>query len=410
MGAAVKERRGSALVMSLVCVGALASVSVVMVAISSAAMSEQRAATERVNVEYLAQAGLEVGLAAVRAGGVGSLGSQSQPVTSESGTFWVAADDSTPGMKVLTATARDERTAAGLELTLRQVSTSQWRYAAFGDLSLHIDSNARVDSYSSHATSYAAQAVNGAGSDQHANSDGDVGSNGNITMDQNSKVWGDAACGHESTISILVNAFVTGSTTPASEPMALDPIVVPAYASAGNMTITADTTIAAGDYYWPDFVCDNNRTVTLTGPSNIVVNNFELLAGASFVVDPTSGPVNLYVIDNFELNSNSQLYSTRYYPGDLRVNLVSDNIADPDVAIVLDTIDFASNTKMWGALYAPNALVNIDSNFELFGSLIAREVDLDSNGFVHFDEDLAADLGSLTFEWQKVACRKVACD
>jgi hypothetical protein len=257
---------------------------------------------------------------------------------------------------------------------------------------------------------YASQATNGSGSDQHADTDGDVGSNGDITLDQNSHVWGDANCGPDGTTTVLGNAVVAGSTTPAPEALELEPIVVPSYASNGDKTISANSTIAAGNYYWPTFVCNTNKTVTLTGPSTIVVNNFTLRGGSAFVIDPTNGPVTLYVIDNFVLNSNSQMYSTRYYPGDLRVNMISDNIADPDVAIVLDTIDFASNTKMWAALYAPNALLTINSNFALYGALIARQVDLDSNAFIHYDESLAADLGSNTTDWQKVACRKVTCE
>lgn len=402
------QRSGNALVMSLVCVGSLAALSMAMVTMSSASMNEQRAASERVVVEYLAQAGIETSIAAVKAGANGDVGSQQTPQSIGGGTYFVAVTNPVAGQKILTATANANGNSAALELTLREVSTSLWRYAAFGDIALHMDSNARVDSYDSHGGTYAAQAVNGSGTDQHASVNGDVGSNGNITLDQNSQVWGDATCGPSGSTVLLVNAEVTGSQLPSSEPMALDPILVPTYASSGDMSIAANTTIAAGDYYWPNFVCNNNRTVTITGPANIVVNNFRLRSGAQFVVDASAGPVNLYVIDNFVLNSNSLLYSTNYVPGDLRVNLVSDNIADPDVTITLDTIDFASNTKMWGALYAPNALITINSNFELFGALIARQVDLDSNGFIHYDESLASDLGALTTEWQKVAFRKVS--
>jgi hypothetical protein len=49
---------------------------------------------------------------------------------------------------------------------------------------------------------------------------------------------------------------------------------------------------------------------------------------------------------------------------------------------------FNSNAKMYGTIFAPNAKVSIDSNFELFGAVIAREVSLSSNSMIHYDEQL----------------------
>ena len=55
---------------------------------------------------------------------------------------------------------------------------------------------------------------------------------------------------------------------------------------------------------------------------------------------------------------------------------------------------------MYGTMYAPNAAVTVRSNFELFGSVVARSVDLSSNARVHFDEALlsATATGAPTFE------------
>jgi hypothetical protein len=57
-------------------------------------------------------------------------------------------------------------------------------------------------------------------------------------------------------------------------------------------------------------------------------------------------------------------------------------------------------------VYAPHALINIDSNFELFGSLVAQQVDLDSNSRIHFDEALLTsgenDGGFTTLCWREL--------
>jgi hypothetical protein len=63
----------------------------------------------------------------------------------------------------------------------------------------------------------------------------------------------------------------------------------------------------------------------------------------------------------------------------------------------VDLLDFDSNAKMYASIYAPNALVEINSNFELFGALMAKELILDSNCKIHYDESLAeADIYSTT--------------
>jgi hypothetical protein len=67
---------------------------------------------------------------------------------------------------------------------------------------------------------------------------------------------------------------------------------------------------------------------------------------------------------------------------------LSDNVINPEVTVQLDTVDFDSNSKIWGVVYAPNARVVLDSNFELYGSLMARSLDIDSNATFHFDEAL----------------------
>ena len=42
-----------------------------------------------------------------------------------------------------------------------------------------------------------------------------------------------------------------------------------------------------------------------------------------------------------------------------------------------------------GTIYAPNAAIDIDSNFELFGAIVARSLHLDSDSKIHYDESLA---------------------
>jgi hypothetical protein len=173
-----------------------------------------------------------------------------------------------------------------------------------------------------------------------------------------------------------------------SEPLDMPDLVLPTYTSYGALTVSTNTSVAAGDRTYSDVVVNNNRTLTIHGPANVVMTNLRLRSGGSLQVDTSGGPVTLWVIDNFIMDSNAVMSPLNHLPQDLRVNLLSDNVINPEVTIQLDTVDLASNTKLYGMVYAPHAAVTIRSNFELFGSLVARSVDLDSNASFHFDEAL----------------------
>jgi hypothetical protein len=124
-------------------------------------------------------------------------------------------------------------------------------------------------------------------------------------------------------------------------------------------------------------------------------------------VDTTNGPVDIYVMNDFIMGSNTTFAPADWIPSGLEVTLLSDNVIDPSLAVDLDDVNFESNAQFCGVVYAPNAIVEIDSNFEFFGSLIARQVHLDSNAKVHFDEALLVAPVNQDRQFETVAFRHV---
>jgi hypothetical protein len=143
------------------------------------------------------------------------------------------------------------------------------------------------------------------------------------------------------------------------------------------------------------------------GPASIVASSLVLGSNSSIVVDDANGPVVFYVLDNFIMNSNATIRPSSDSPLSVTVNLLSDNVINPEVTVQLDTVDFDSNSKIWGTVYAPNARVVLDSNFELFGSLMARSLDMDSNATFHFDEALVDATANGAPVWETVGWREV---
>lgn len=376
--------------------------SVAMLSVNLSRSRAARAAAERVHVQYVAQAGLNRAAAELVQGGSGAVGSSGAPVAYGESVFWVDAVEAQPGVFTLTATGVGDRTGACLEMTLVQELDSIWDWAAFGDTQLTTDANAQIDSYDSTAGTYAFQAVNGTGAEQHAGTDGDIGSNGDVLADTNVKVWGAATCGPDATTTITGNAQVSGATTPLAEPVTLPPIVLPAIPYPSSLTVNGSSSLPAGDHGFSTLTVKG--TLTVTGPARLVLGSFVIKSAAELVVDATAGPVEIWVINDFLINSNSLMHSTTDTPADLAINLLSDNIINPeiDVDVDADSVDFNSNAKIFGTIYAPNAHLEVDSNFELFGSMVASSIHLASNSKIHFDESLAAAREDGTWEWVRV--------
>ena len=381
------RRRGSALMAMVLCVVGMAAISMALMAVHLGDSKEQRGEKDEMRAAYVSQAGLSQAMYQLRRGESGNVGTPQAPVAWGGSQCWVQEFYVTPSIVRLRASGLDNGTGAAQELVVRAVPNTIWMYGAFGREHLQMDAYARVDSYNSDLGSYASQAT-GSGYDLHALENGNVGSNGDITMDVNGTVWGDAIAGPTHTTSILGNADVFGSTTPATALVNLPSINVPDYPSMGPITVANNTTLASGNYCFTNMRVNSSKTLTIQGPANVVVTNLELKSSASLLIDATNGLVTFYVLDDFIMNSNAQFRSTDSVPEDLRINLLSDNVINPEINVQLDEILLDSNTQVHGTILAPNAEIVIDSNFQMFGSMMARRLDLSSNARIHFDESL----------------------
>lgn len=381
-------RRGSTLVVVALLMAAVAMLSLSLLTVLRSSQKENQGSRESLSALYACEAGLTRAVDSLSMGGSGAIGSKQSPEAFGDQRFWVEATPIGDGRIALQAYGRDDSATLGVELVVQPSSQGFFRWAAFGDENLHMDANARTDSYNSNDGDYAA--VNGSGSNTYANTEGDIGSNQSISMDSNIGVWGDANPGPSGSVTGDLGN-ISGNTTPMPATVELPDIVLPFAASGVDLTVSGATTLASGSHAFGMLQVNNTKTLTITGPATIVCNDFKLKSGGQVIVNAANGPVEFFVINDFVLNSNTTIKSNDLEPLDVAFNLMSDNVLDPgiDVDFDEDLVDFDSGSMMYGTIYAPSAAVTIDSNFELFGSLVARRVDLDSNCRIHFDEALA---------------------
>ncbi len=370
----------------------LAGLSVGLLAITSSSLKETGSAKESISTRLIAEAGLNAAYLDLRTGGTGNVGTSKAPIAFDGATYFATAANAGGARIQLTATGRNQTSQSRVTMTVVPQSSPFFQWALFGRDGVQMSSNSTTDSFDSAKGSYASQAIYGSGSSKHAASDGEVGSNSSITLSQNARVFGDATPGPSSTTSVLGNATLTGSNTPEKAPVDMPAIDLPSVKTSGALTVSKNkaTTIGPGTFHYSNLLCDTGSTLTVVGPTVLICDSFQLGSGTNFIVNGKNGGVHLFVVDNFNIASNVAMHSLTNTPSDLRIDLESDNVLDPgiDVNFVPDTIGFASNSYLYGTVYAPNADVTISSNFQLYGSLVARGAHLSSNCQVHYDESL----------------------
>lgn len=375
----------------------------------------QQGTQDQLNANYIAEAGLSVAMMELASGVTpanANQGTEDQWIAMGDGSYWVDAVQNADGSISLTSTGVENDAGSRIELVVQEVPTSNQVWAAFGDEFLTLDSNAQVDSYNSVLGSYASQDVNGNGSNSFALSNGNIGSNGNIAADSNVKVFGDVTPGPTGSAVVTGNAVVSGSTAPATSLVGMPAIVIPTLTSLGDMNFDGSGSgafhsfIPAGSHEMGVVEVDMSN-LSIIGPATLVFDSLRIDSNSQVTIDASNGPVEIFVRNDFVLNSNAKLASITETPADLKINLISDNILDPNLNVDLDEVDFNSNASIYGTIYAPNASVEINSNFELFGALMARRVHLDSNAKVHFDEALMNSTNTGDIEYERVAWRQV---
>jgi len=262
-----------------------------------------------------------------------------------------------------------------------------------------------VDSYNPNLGTYASQpkVKIPPHNDFVVSTHGNIGSNQGINLATNDRIYGDAIPGPGASISgIGGNTFATGSTAPALTPVPMPPVVVPPIPVTslvklvGQFDPAAQRTIGPGDFHYGALTVGNQAALTIKGPARIVLDAFMTSSGCSLNIDATSGPVEVYFTGAATFVSN--------------MNVTSNSPTAQSISFQFSSalpVDLKSNATFIGTLYAPLATMKVSSNWIVYGSVSARQVQLASNSQLHFDETLlAASLSEgsvLTIKsWQRI--------
>jgi hypothetical protein len=366
---------------------------------------EHKAAREEVKSFYCAEAALNEAYAHLVEVGEADLLALAYPRTVDTSTYavtttlgWVDPDLRLDRIR-LRAAGSAGGAPEGVELMVYKVPTGFYRWAAFGDRWVQLNSNSLIDSYDSKDGPYPEKVA-------WVNDFGNVGSNGDIMMDSNTQVYGDTVAGPTGiTDDSASGTLIYGELSNAAVPEMMDPIAIPPIGSMGAYNVAGAQTLPSGDYHFTSV--EIGGSLLVQGPARIVVDDLTLRSNAKWVIDATNGPVEIYGTGDFDLRSNSVMTSVAQRSRDVSVFLTGQNLVAPEDTIALD-----SNSDFTGTIYAPNADLKLDSNFSVFGAIRAGAIELSSNSHLHFDEDLLYDPNiPPVYErvsWRRLSRREVA--
>ncbi len=383
----------------------LAAASMTLLTMADSSLKQDRATKQSIATDLVADAGLSAAFFDLTSGGTGNLGSEQAPIAYDGASYFVQCANDGTGVYTFRSEAQSGKVRRRLELVLAKSNGALGRWGAFGESSLAVSGQVLLDSYDSSAGSYASQ-LGAAGVNGAAQHNGDIGSNQGLMLSDDATIFGKAVPGPGSSVSLTGNASVSGSTNPAQKPVKLPPISVPSFPDQGPL-VASNMVLGSGSYHYSSLQIASGSTLTIAGPAQVVLGACALEAGAQLIVDPSAGPVEVFLLGSLTMDSGSQMFPSTMNPSDFVFSIVGDNLADPSIVFDFDAAGPTSDTKIWGSVYAPNAHLQIDSNFELFGSMVSKELNLGGTAKLHFDEALMNQAASPSDNWTRLAWRRL---
>lgn len=273
-----------------------------------------------------------------------------------------------------------------VDATFRRRGISFPSAAAFGASGVHLNSNARTDSYDSTQGGY----------ESSAGTDGDVGSNATadpVTLDPNAEVKGNLIVRDGAEPIVRGNASyesIDYQQEPWPLPLLAPPDGLTSGPSQGNVAASGQTILSPGRY----------GALTSSAGSEIVLNGGVYLFDSIDIsqnsrVRVVNGDVTIYFRGDVSFGSNTDINTDAPRQDSTTLMLFSDtsfNGKKPPTVLLNSNCDFV------GAIYNPKGNVTLESNTQVFGSVTGDTVRMRSFAQSHLDKsllllDLAPDPG-----------------
>ena len=376
----LRNSNGSALVIALLMMIMLSFLTIASVTTSVQDMGISYNTKEKTRAFYIAEAGIERAFAQLKDSVQWRTGYTN--ATFGGGAYSVVVEDSTtdPSLDsniMLTATGSLAFGESVVEVVLAPTFKSLFNYAAFGDEFVDFSSQSWTDAYDSDSGSYSSQATNGPDEEgnMYGDEEGAVGSNGEITLTSNSQIHGDANTSSPGDLNIS-DGDVHGDTSSTAPTNVLDPVPPAdlAYAEANNSAPAGLTFVGDASYNSTtnELLAENTSTVIFNS-GTYYFSSAEFLGGSKLQL-AAGAEVKIYMTGDFRVTSGGKVnVLTDGIPGNLQIYSTGANFR------------LESGTECRAAVYAPNAIIDIESGGDNYGAFIGRQVYVESGSAIHYD-------------------------
>jgi len=306
------------------------------------------------------------------------------------GDISVSAESTSPDHYIITSTGFVPDMTS--PLTSKTVKVKVFPHAIFnngifGSDSVTLTGNTLVDSYDSEDAPY---------SPATAEDNGDVGTNGTLTLLENTSISGDAFISSGGSILIDPTTSLSGEIYYSGGEVELEPIAFPddlaALSSGGNWLISKDNlSMASGNYRYESITVEGQGALTLNDNVRLYIHNDFSVAGQATVF--TNNNVEIYIGGNGNFAGQGMVNTTGVPDNLIMYGLGADT-----------ALNFTGLNDFSGCVYAPESSVYMSGEAGYFGSVIAGDVTLAGNIKFHFDENLLSDGPSIGYDiayWQE---------
>jgi hypothetical protein len=402
---------------ALIAVVTVGCLSAIALKTSVSTLNEERAAAARKQAFYAAEAGLAEAFASLATGGGGNIGTQEKPAQLGGGYVFVEALEDEWGHFKLTSfgLVEDARVRLGAVVEPEEIHLGELGFYAKNCLVVGEGSQLLVGGESQGIESeelplappplkvqangvLEIQGTNGAGA---------------------TVIDGDVVPGPDATLTLGSGVQISGSSTPASIELEIPAASPPDVSPFGDVSVTPGGAMSFGgrDAAADSVTVGANATLTLVGPTKIVLDALTLESGSLLVADGTAGPVELFIDGSLTIADSAGFGNTTGQSGDFSLALIS-GLGLPDAAAdavpknagkgllkaveVTEAVDvlqpseytLRSSTPFIGTVIAPGAAVTLESGTQFLGSMIAYDLCLEPGTEAYFDPRLG-DTGPL---------------
>lgn len=407
------RKRGSALVFSLMLVGIVTVTGMAMLQLHIARGRRQGQATDNKRAIYIAEAGIAEAYLAVAQGRSGNIGSEAEPARFANGIFWVEAEDGDDGQVALRSTGLCRTGRFALSVVIERTYDPIASLGMFGGEHVIVGEGAVVDGYDSRVgPPQSVRSLLGTLLDVRGSAR--LASNGEAIIEAGlltpTTIHGNVQPGPGQSVTIEPGGTVTGSTLAGSSIVALPALEMPVLTSEGDVSLSRDSmTFPSGEVRYGNVSVPAGKSLTLTGPSTVVLDNLRLPTGSELVIDTSEGTVTLFVGTSLQVAPGAKITNSTLNPVNFVLLVGADDPVDVDGDGALDEpVQFSPSGQLAGFVYAPYTDLVIPSDLHLMGGVVGESLTLEPGSRMSFDTALKATDITLSGLPRLVAWRIVA--